>query len=474
MGKGDKKTKRGKIFRKTYGNTRRKNKLLKIQNKMDSKSKIDEIGRLYLSQGVINNIIVSCKQKLQQEIDVKQIKDLESRIEIHSLQLKSIDDRVNVLRGAFFQFSVEELYAMYGRYDKFISIEFHPNSESNLKFGKSIMGTLLFNRRQRQDLNNDLELESIPRTNGYVKINPSELSNLIDDQIYQLRAKGFLSGDIFEINHTGIEHNDRYKDKSVKEIPGTVNIEIDPSGYNPDLMGLYYYEQTIKTNTKPLIESEWDRYYAFKILYRQTEITKNEWVEKIYEPNSDVIKERIRHYILRSKIGRQIDLSVEEQKDWILSFFKREKERNKLVDKEINRSANKKLKEIIEGNESTILELKRIAYFYEEENLSPFGAKHAVYLDLERYLHIFIRHFSDFQIGDWKEGKSSFQYNFNDTNRLIKIAIEELQSKIDEAIDNGREFKIFDMKAFDFNGNFYAIHIDKNGRLLAFYPHENE
>jgi len=129
------------------------------------------------------------------------------------------------------------------------------------------------------------------------------------------------------------------------------------------------------------------------------------------------------------------------------------------------------LKEFLSENKEHIQELRNIAFSYKEENLSPFKARHPVYLDIERYLHIFIRHFKDFQIGNWKGGKTPFQYNFKDTKRLIKIVIEELQPQIDEAIENGKEFSISDKKAYYFNKDYYVIHVDKNGRLLSFYPH---
>ena len=51
-----------------------------------------------------------------------------------------------------------------------------------------------------------------------MRINPSELCNLDSKQKEELITKGFLSGDIFEINHTAIEHHDSYIDKSSKEI----------------------------------------------------------------------------------------------------------------------------------------------------------------------------------------------------------------------------------------------------------------
>jgi hypothetical protein len=41
-------------------------------------------------------------------------------------------------------FSNEEIYSMYGQYDKFVRIEFRPNSEAYEKYGASLMGNFKY------------------------------------------------------------------------------------------------------------------------------------------------------------------------------------------------------------------------------------------------------------------------------------------------------------------------------------------
>lgn len=470
MGKGDLKTKKGKIIAGSYGIKRPRKKRKNIppatyRIKNMDKSKIDNISKLYLLREVFENLIKNYKDHLEEG------ENAETFLERQERQIKLIDEKIEELRSVDFQFSVEEVFSMFGKYDKFISIDFHPNSESAKKFGKSIMGTLIYNRRQRQDFNKLLESENIPRTNGNVRIKPSPLCKLSDAQVNNLIKTGFTSGDIFEINHTAIDYKDSYLDKNTKEIPGTINIKFDPTGFNHELMSLYILEKRISENNKPLIKAEWDELYALKILYKISEISDIEWTEKIFEKKSRTIKDSIRYHVYNSKLLRGIALTKDESKDFAQLINHRYKLHAKLVDSEIKRSSNKKLQEFAKDNSELIQELKQNAFFFDTENLSPFGAKHPVFLDIERYLHIFIRHYKEFQIGDWIGSKTPFLYNFKDIKRLIKIVIEQLQPQIDSAINEGREFNIFDKKAYYFNGNYYVVHIDKNGRLLSFYQH---
>ncbi len=56
-------------------------------------------------------------------------------------------------------FSHEEIFSIYGQFDKFVSIEFTYNSEEYQKFGFRLMGTFLFTLEERVELEKLLHLE---------------------------------------------------------------------------------------------------------------------------------------------------------------------------------------------------------------------------------------------------------------------------------------------------------------------------
>lgn len=440
---------------------------------------IDEITKLtQMAEWIWVPMITEIEEKfrtMSMEKDKEEIGELLPKLVYYKRQVLDIDNRIQILRQDFFAFSYEELYTMFGRFDNFVSIDFQRNSEAEKEYGSTIMGVFIYNRREREDLNKIISSSNISRTNKNVKFDASENSDLTDEQREKLKRTGFLCGDIRVINHfIGDEKVDKYLVTGKKEIPNTIPIKIDMNdGFNWELMGFKLLSDRRESNNPPLIDSELDEYYAYKILYSINGIAAHEWTSNIFEAQTEIVRERIRFYILRSKMRREIPLTIDEYKDLSEIFERRRNERYKIVESEIKKSESKKLSEIIASNQNLIADIKREALFYETENLSTYGAKYSVSLGLERYLHIFLRHFDEFQIGDWRTEKTSFQYNIKDLKRLIKMVIEELQPQIDLVVEQGKEINLFDKKAFYFNGNYYAIHVDSSGKLLSFYPHKN-
>lgn len=478
MGRGDRRSNKGKRFRGSVGNSRpRQNKINRTRKK---KAKLEAISRLksnylgvqYLMKNALTGIRDGEREKLQKEKDASKKQELERILSVREEQLNQIESQIVRIRQDHFQFSAEEIYSMFGRYDKFIGIDFHPNSQAAQEFGESIMGVVIYNRRERQDLDTAIKSKNVPRTNRYVKIDPSELCNLSPKQVEKLKTQGFLCGDIFQIQHSHIHQYDSYRDKGEKEIPNSVPIHFDARGMNPDTWKMFLFEQRIQGHDYPLIEAEWDQYYTLKILYFESDITEEEWTERIYKRDSDEIRDNILYQVLSRKLWSNLRLSIEELGTLKKLIDKRANERSTLVEKEVFKSENKSLSHIIEKNQRTIDKLNDLAYRFENENLSTHGAVNSVYLDLERFLHIFIRHFPKFQVGDWKDTKTSFQYSFQDTLRVIRRVIQDLQPQIDEAINEGKGFWLKDKSSHYYNGTYYVVKIETDGRLIDFYPHD--
>jgi hypothetical protein len=100
-------------------------------------------------------------------------------------------------------FSLEEIFAMYGQYDKFVMLEFEYNSEEYQKFGFRLMGNFLFDLDDRFELENKIQKDDISRTDRKIKFLPSELEKLTTDQKIDLDKNGILASSI----HTVLELN---------------------------------------------------------------------------------------------------------------------------------------------------------------------------------------------------------------------------------------------------------------------------
>jgi hypothetical protein len=162
------------------------------------KTKIND-GMLYLLNDMVENQVENAKKELSElpEKNKERREFLTAQITAYESQLKAFKEDIEKQLSEKFQFSVEELYAMYGKYDnKYTSIEFHKFSKSAEKFGRNIGGVLTYYKKEREELEDAISQENVPRTNGLVKIDCSNDDKLSDEQKKELVENGFISGDI--------------------------------------------------------------------------------------------------------------------------------------------------------------------------------------------------------------------------------------------------------------------------------------
>jgi hypothetical protein len=74
------------------------------------------------------------------------------------------------------------------------------------------------------------------------------------------------------------------------------------------------------------------------------------------------------------------------------------------------------------------------------------------------------------QIEGYFLNKTRFQYTQKDIKRILKIAIEKLVDQINDRLSSGNDLRVFEDKSLYFNGNYYALRIEKDGRIDSFYP----
>ncbi|MEO2080439.1 hypothetical protein, partial [Leeuwenhoekiella sp.] len=179
--------------------------------------------------------------------------DNDERREFLTTQIKNYEIELERFKASIerqlkekFQFSIEELYAMYGQYEnKYISIEFHKFSESALKFGRNIAGVITYRKKEREELEKALSEEPVPRTNGMVKIDCNKNEKLSDQQKVELAENGFQSGDIYEVLASNMPLVKSYNQAGKKEIPNTMEIKFDPTSMDINKSYLYLFSQRI-------------------------------------------------------------------------------------------------------------------------------------------------------------------------------------------------------------------------------------
>lgn len=225
MGKGDKKSKRGKRWNGSYGKKRPSKKALKKKEKRKNQKKTQfenqgkRIKMLYSQIDILNSLERVNKNRLETNPEDK---DSLLSIENINVEKQKALKLLNTLRNEFIGYSVEEIFVNNGQFDRFVNVEFYPNSEAHEKYGDSIMGTFIFTQFERKFLKRYIGQTTYPRTAKNIKFEPSNLCELNENQIKELQTNGFNNRDIKAIYVTSKQYENRYKKKpEYKEIPNT-------------------------------------------------------------------------------------------------------------------------------------------------------------------------------------------------------------------------------------------------------------
>ena len=367
-------------------------------------------------------------------------------------------------------FSYEEIYSMYGQYDTFVSLEFKFGNEAYEKLGESLMGTFKYTLKQREDLEKILSSKKTPHSSKRITFEPSPLHDkLTEEQKTYLDKIGIKNADICCINSYNKPRQNTFVQKGKKEIPNQMEIKVNWNAKNTYLIALGLYKTRLRKG-KILTDIEKNDYYALRLYFEKDTITGEENTF-IFNEQTKEIKPIIREKYLDIKWGMEGKLSEEEEKDikrlWHLQW-------------DYNRNL---LKQEIQRSGSTLktlpLELKMklivMSCYFKDEVLLPY-IKPAIWWNIERFLHIFIRHFADLQPDGSFKNKTVFQYKYKNIRRVICNVIESVEKEVEEWFEDNpnKTFKRIGNQAIYYNGNYYRVDIEPSGRLLTFHPYNDD
>ena len=428
---------------------------------------------LYLLSDIVEKQIIDLEAKLltvplENEVEREAII---LKIKYFREELDKFKEQVEIQRKDAFQFSFEELYAMYGQYERrFLNIEFHKYSESAAKFGRTISGVILYDKDERENVDKLIQEKVVPRTNSLVKFEASKDDTLNREQKELLAKEGFLVGDIYEILAVNLPVQKAFGKVGKKEIPNTIEIKVDPTGFDVNRSVYWLLGRKIKSGYQ-LTENDWAKFCGLSF-YLEPEAVN---LPLIQENGFDKDKNKnplSRFYELEAKLYAR-DISTEEIKEFNDFLLNRKAQRIQEITLEIKRSTNKSFEKFKDEYPLIYNALQVARIEFEPETLAYHNVAKPIFWDFPSFLHIYLRHCDELAIEGHFENKTKFQYTYKDIRRILKIAIEELLPEINSKLSQGKDFRIYGNKSLYFNGNHYSLHILENGKVAAFHPLEN-
>jgi hypothetical protein len=359
-------------------------------------------------------------------------------------------------------FHYQDLYELVGRKQFMTIFNLKGGSKSRSQYGESVLGVIYYSFEQTQKLEESFA-SGIDIDLAVIRIDSPEI-NLSVQERCDLKYGGVKVSDIESISFLPYKNETESYDTGEKKVPNIIEIEVDCSDIDPDILYQNYVASKINSNVE-------------LILYE-----KEKFIGITLGINNGRIDSRILNHLGFSEDSIKTNLNI-----WY-HLYKVKERRGTLSDKEKESFSE------IQG----ILTIEKFYRLVKEINASGVNAKELaeitdilkkivdsvtlftpdillhgdrqVYWDIDSYIHIVMRHIKDYQIGNFKE-KTSFPYRAADLKTLIEKVIQRIEDEIKLYLSESqnKDFTRHGSMGIVFNEDHYNLRIDPGGRLIQFH-----
>ncbi len=192
----------------------------------------------------------------------------------------------------------------------------------------------------------------------------------------------------------------------------------------------------------------------------------------MYAENGNLV-EAIEWEYLQIKHMREDIIDSEKQRLAEL-YGKKRRSSIQTLDNYLKQSGSS-LKKLSTDNLDQAAELFHKVLHFKERRINVMG-KHPIYVDLDSYLHIYMRHVEEFQVSKHFEHKDNFLWKEEDVFNVMGHVIEQVDKDYQQFRDEKPEqrFSKYGPQSLYFQGDYYTFHIEPNGRISTFHRNKKE
>lgn len=363
-------------------------------------------------------------------------------------------------------FTQSDIYHICGKSDSVVTVSFRTDSESEELYGSDITICVVYTRAQRVLLEKDSEsLNDTP----YVKAKYL-LFDLDDDKVLLLSTKGFKVADVTSLLVLENQQKENFYTSKDNRILNQLKIPFEPNGDSSDIYWMYGFLCKLRKDGVALTKDELSEYLAYKLILESDELSEDEKMQ-VFDDQGRICNNDVSWVYLKWKEVTQ--RLTDKDKEALAKLSKgRMYERIVKLDnylkgigglKNLAKKCPEKCKLIVDK----VLHFKDIRY-----NIT---GKHLLFLDLDGFLHIYLRHVRELTIEGLYSERTKFQLEENDVlpvmNQVLTSINEEYQLFREQYPD--RSFRKYSDHAIYYNGDYYRIVVGVNGRVVTFFK-ENE
>jgi hypothetical protein len=360
-------------------------------------------------------------------------------------------------------YTEEEVYELVGMQDKTATVSFKSDSESYSVYGPHVTVVFRYTQYEREELDQRVKNQET-RTAGRVKVNHL-YSQLDECKISKLEKEGINTEDIASILYfKGNEKNTFHSEE--KRTINKIKIPIRSQSKGKDYDWMYGFSRILVNEGTGLSPKERAFHLAGKLYYELNAITAEEKKE-IY-PDGKNIDPDVEWDYLTIKYQRE-EATDEEKKRLVQLMKQKDCIDLDLLDKylkETGSSLSRLAKDDIETAARLLMRINR----YKEGHFNVVGKK-PIYLDVDRYLHVHMRHVEEMKINRQFAHKSNIQWKEEDVLMVIGKVIDRLNDKIQDFFEKnpGKRYSRYGKESIYFEGDYYTLHIEPNGSISTFH-----
>ncbi|MFZ1784295.1 MAG: hypothetical protein WAU23_03770 [Ferruginibacter sp.] len=365
-------------------------------------------------------------------------------------------------------YTLEEIYALAGKDDKTALVTFKSGSDANKEYGEYLTLLFIYTQDEREDLDEKIKSPSYT-SSGYAKARYLGF-DLEPEKVDKLKTDGINSDDISLIQYYNAPSLNTFHSKEKRTIK-KLNIPLKMQKKGRDLDWMYGFAKKYVSENIGLSPKEREFYLAGKLYYEAEQLTPEEKKEAFDDQGN--IKEGVEWELLSIKYQR--DEISDTDKIRMNVLYKEKKLNNiSLLDKYLKESGSS-FKKLSKLNFDLAADIFSKIHLFRERRLNIVGPK-AIYLDVDRYLHIYMRHVEEMKINDHFKMKDNFQWNEEDVLVVIKKVIENLNDEIQLFFANkpGKRFSRYGKHSYYFEGDYYTFHIEADGRVSTFHKNKKK
>jgi hypothetical protein len=364
--------------------------------------------------------------------------------------------------GNHMKYSLEEIYQLIGKEDIVATFWFEEGSKAFLEYGKNLTAIVLYTQKEREALDKKIEL-GVFTTSGIITLKYLDLNKSVES-VRKLKDEGVSSDEITNIEYLNIAPSNTFHSSEKRTIQKiTIPLNLLPNGKDGDW--IYGFYKMLVLEGIGLCPRERHLYLAFKYYFEKENLDSEETEEMF---NDGKLKEEIEWELLKFKQQRKELLKEESEK--LLKMYSNLKRvlRNKL-NVYLN-EAGSSLNKLIKEDESLAGKMFYKVLFFKEKRFNSVGTI-PIYLDVDRFLHIYTRHVEEMKFNKQFEDKDNFQWEEEDVLIVIGKIIEELNDEIQEFFKSfpGQRYRRTGNKSFYFEGDYYSFYIEPSGLISTFY-----